>query len=171
MSARIGRMSLPSSAMRSFMAAGVALAGLAFTPSAHADFDDIELNGTYTAFSDGQNAKTNDRFHDEASITATWTVTSSCENFMHCTGTVRSDQGWAADLSYLDLRWRAVHVIDDWIKCPDGTTAPGEQYFSSSIDFLNPSRLTGWDKTVDPSGACGKNQWLAVEMPFILSPK
>jgi hypothetical protein len=157
--------------MGATIACSLAFAGLTMAPDAYADPHDVEINGVYTAFSDGQNAKTNDRFHDEASVTATWTVTSNCETFMECTGSVRSDQGWVAQLTYLDLRWRAVHVIDDWIKCPDGTTAPGEQYFSFTIDFLNPSRFTGWDKTVGPSGACGRNQWLAVEMPFVLTPK
>lgn len=152
-------------------ACGVVLASLTVTPFAHADPHDNEVHGVYTAFSDGQNAKTNDRFHDEPSVTATWTITSTCQNFMECTGSVTSDQGWVADLTYLDNRWRAVHVIDGWEKCEDGSTAPGEQYFSFYRDPLNPSRLVGWDKTVGPSGACGKNQWLAVEMPFILTPK
>jgi hypothetical protein len=154
-----------------FVACSVVLFGLFAAPVAHADFDDIEINGTFTAFSDGQNARTNDRFHDEASVTATWTVSSTCQNFLDCTGRVVSDQGWVADLTYLDNRWRAVHVIDGWEKCDDGSTAPGEQYFSFYRDPLNPSRFVGWDKTLGPSGACGKNQWLAVEMPFTLSPK
>jgi hypothetical protein len=152
------------------MVCGVVLAGVRLAPNANADPHDIEVNGVYTATSDGQNAKTNDRFHDEPSVTATWTVTSNCQTFMECTGTVKSDQGWVAKLSYLDLRWRAVHVIDDWVKCPDGTTAPGEQYFSFTRDYLNPARFVGWDKTLGPSGACGTNQWLAVEMPFTLTP-
>jgi hypothetical protein len=129
------------------------------------------INGTYTAFSNGQLAKTNDRYHDEDSVTTTWTVTSTCRNFLECTGRVVSDRGWEADLSYLDNRWRAVHTIDGWVTCPDGSTAPGQQYFSFYRDPLNPARMVGWDKTLGPSGACGTNQWLAVEMPFTLTPK
>lgn len=157
--------------MRWLVLACLAVLGTGTVPIATADPHDNEINGVYTAFSDGQNAKTNDRFHDEQSITATWTISSTCQNFMECTGTVRSDQGWVAQLTYLDLRWRAVHVVPDWEKCPDGTTAPGEQYFSFYIDFLNPTRYVGWDKTLGPSGACGKNLQLAVEMPFVLTPK
>jgi hypothetical protein len=163
----------PRTARVTFRVVLVLFGLLALTPlsDASADPHDVEIHGVYVAFSDGQNAKTNDRFHDEESVTSTWTITSRCPTFMECTGRVHSDQGWDADLSYLDLRWRAVHVIDDWEKCPDGSTAPGQQYFSFTIDFLDPSRLTGWDKTVGPSGGCGKNQWLAIEMPFTLTPK
>lgn len=141
------------------------------TAGADPDFGDIELNGTFTAFSDGNSAKTNDRYKDEESVTTTWTVESTCQNYLECTGRVTSDRGWEAKLTYLDNRWRAVHTIDGWMTCPDGSTAPGEQYFSFYRDFLNPTRLVGWDKTVGPSGACGVNQWLAVEMPFVLTPK
>ena len=146
------------------------LCGVVRSPVANAGFDDTEINGVYTASSDGLNARTNDRFHDEASVTATWTVTSTCQNFLECSGQVASDQGWVAELSYRDNRWRAVHVIDGWEKCQDGSTAPGEQYFSFYRDPLRPSRFVGWDKTLGPSGACGKNQWLAIEMPFTLEP-
>ena len=45
----------------------VAAAVVVGTPPAHADpGDGIALNGTYTAFSDGVWAKTNDSYHDEA---------------------------------------------------------------------------------------------------------
>lgn len=153
--------------------AGVLALALALATPAGADTDysDIELNGTFTAFSNGLMAKTNDRDRDEESVTATWTVESTCQNFLECTGRVVSDRGWEAKLTYLDNRWRAVHIIEGWMKCPDGSTAPGEQYFSFYRDFLNPTRWVGWDKTVGPSGACGVNQWLAVEMPFVLTPK
>ncbi len=39
--------------------------------------DGVAINGTYTAFSDGEWAKTNQSFHDEASVTQTWTITST----------------------------------------------------------------------------------------------
>jgi hypothetical protein len=157
---------------RAFVAGAVLICLPASLASvARADADDVEIHGVYVAHSDGQNARTNDVFHDEASVTDTWTVESTCQNYLECTGRVTSDQGWMADLTYLDNRWRAVRVIDGWERCADGTTAPGQQYFSFYVDPLNTSRLVGWDKTVGPSGACGKNQWLAVEMPFTLTPK
>lgn len=144
---------------------------VAVPAGAEPDFSDIELNGVFTAFSDGTMAKTNDRYKDEESVTTTWTVESTCQNFLECTGRVVSDRGWEAKLTYLDNRWRAVHTIDGWMTCPDGSTAPGEQFFSFYRDFLDPTRWVGWDKTVGPSGACGVNQWLAIEMPFVLKPK
>lgn len=149
----------------------LALLATASPVGADTDFSDIEINGVYTAFSDGRNARTNDRFQDEVSVTATWTVESACQNYLECSGSVTSDQGWVADIQYRDNRWRAVHVVPGWEKCPDGSTADGEQAFAFYRDPLNPARFVGWDKTVGPSGACGKNQWLAIEMPFTLTPK
>jgi hypothetical protein len=164
-------MNLPISLLRAFAVPVVLLGFQTEAPIAHADFDDIELNGEYTAHSDGQNARTNDQFHDEQSVSSTWTVESTCQNYLECSGKVTSDLGWVADLIYRDNRWRAVHQVDGWEKCADGSTAPGQQFFSFYRDPLNSSRLVGWDKTVGPSGACGKNQWLAVEMSFTLTPK
>lgn len=164
-------MTMQSNAFRFFVVAAATACSLIAAPASRADYDDIELNGDYTAYSDGQNARTNDQFHDEQSVTSTWTIESTCQNYLECSGKVTSDLGWVADLSYRDNRWRAVHTIDGWEKCPDGSSAPGEQYFSFYRDPLKPTRLVGWDKTVGPSGACGKNQWLAVEMSFTLTPK
>lgn len=137
---------------------------------ASADFDDIEINGVYRATSDGQWAKTNDRYHNEATVISTWTVESTCQDFWNCTGTVTSDHGWTANLRYLDNQWRASRTVPDWEKCPDGTTAPGEQAFTFYRDPLNQATLVGWDRTQGPSGACGVNQWLVVEMFFTLVP-
>ena len=53
----------------------------------------VAINGTFTAFSDGQWAKTNDSYHDELSVTQTWTITSTCATYQDCTGRVTSDQG------------------------------------------------------------------------------
>ncbi len=49
------------------------------TPSsAHASDDGLALNGIYTATSNGDWAKTDDSYHDEATVTSTWTITSTC---------------------------------------------------------------------------------------------
>ena len=57
----------------------VAASVVVSAPPAQADPDDgVALNGTYTAFSDGVWAKTNDSFHDERSVTQTWTITTTC---------------------------------------------------------------------------------------------
>jgi hypothetical protein len=132
--------------------------------------DEIAINGTYTAFSDGQWAQTNSSYHDEASVTQTWTITSTCSTYQDCTGRVTSDQGWSGELVYMSGRWKATHTVANWEPCADGTAAPGEQAFTFWKDPANPGSFTGWDKTLGPSGACGKNQWLNVTMPFKLTP-
>ncbi len=127
--------------------------------------DRIALNGTYTAISDGNWAKTNYSYHDEPTVTSTWTISSTCVDPMDCTGRVTSDQGWSASLRLVggDL-WVVAHDVENWERCEDGTTAPGHQIFKFSAD----ENLAGWDYTVGPSGACGANKWLVVEMPFKL---
>lgn len=150
-----------------------ALLGVPDAQPAHAWEDSPALNGTFTAFSDGQWAKTNEIMVYQADVTATWTITSSCTTFQDCTGTVNSDQGWTAGLVYQSQRWRVTHVVERWEKCPDGTTAPGEQSFTFWADRLDaPDRhdkLTGFDQTIGPSGACGINRSLNIRMPFTLT--
>lgn len=132
--------------------------------------DEFALNGTFFAVSDGQYAKTNDRFHDEATVTSTWTITTDCADFEDCTGTVRSDQGWTADIQYAGRLWKVVRDLPDWEHCPDGSTAPGTQKYTFALDDnYPPNVLVGFDRTVGPSGACGVNQWLDVAMPFTLT--
>lgn len=149
-----------------------AVASLAGVPAARAQ-NDVALNGTFSARSDGLWAKTNEIMVYRDDVTAIWTVTSSCTTFQDCTGTVVSDQGWTADLIYQSQRWRATHVVDDWQKCPDGTSAPGEQSFTfwaTRLDALDrDDLLTGFDQTLGPSGACGVNRSLNIRMPFTLT--
>ncbi len=67
--------------------AAAAVSVVVGAPQAHADpGDGIALNGTYTAFSDGVWAKTNDSFHDERSVTQTWTITSTCSTYRSAPG-------------------------------------------------------------------------------------
>ena len=133
--------------------------------SAHASADSTALNGTYQATSDGSRAKTDYAFHDEATVTSTWTITSTCDNPVSCSGQVSSDQGWSAPLRLLggDM-WIVAHDVANWERCQDGTTAPGHQTFKFTAD----DNLVGFDTTVGPSGACGANKWLVIEMPFKL---
>ena len=77
--------------------AAAATFGLATAGVSHAASCDRPINGTYTATSDGQWAKTREVYHDEVSVVATWTVTSSCDDVMHCDGSVTSQQGWTRD--------------------------------------------------------------------------
>jgi hypothetical protein len=133
--------------------------------SAHASSDSIALNGTYSATSDGAWAKTNYSLHNEATVTSIWTITSTCDNPMDGAGRVTSDQGWSANLRLVggDM-WFIAHDVENWERCEDGTTAPGYQTFKFSAD----EKLSGWDYSVGPSGACGANKWLVIEMPFKL---
>lgn len=139
---------------------------------ARAAGDGIALNGTYLVVSDGQWAKTNYRYHDEATVTATWTFTSSCSTYEDCTGRVVSDAGWSADLVYTSGHWRVHHTIDGWQQCADGTIAPGEQsyeFWKVRKDNDQP-QLVGVDRTTGPSGACGINKWLNITMPLTVTP-
>jgi hypothetical protein len=83
---------------------------------------------------------------------------------------VTSDQGWSGDLVYMSGRWKVSHTVANWEPCADGTALPGEQAFTFWKGYPDRSRLIGWDQTIGPSGACGKNQWLNVTMPLRLTP-
>lgn len=155
---------------RRVIAAAALGAALSSAPVAYADPDDgVALNGTFTAFSDGAWAKTDDSFHDERAVTQTWTVESTCSTYQDCTGRVTSDQGWSADLVYLSGRWKAVRPVPDWERCDDGSTFTGQQTFTFWKGYPDPA-LIGWDTTLGPSGACGKNKQLNIQMPFRLTP-
>jgi hypothetical protein len=138
-------------------------------PQANAQ-NDVAINGTFTAFSDGQWAQTNLSYHDEASVTQTWTITSSCTTFQDCTGTVVSDHGWTGDLKYTSGLWRARHTVENWENCIDGTANPGEQTFTFWPENPPTGNFVGMDQTIGPSGACGYSKWLTVRLPLKLTP-
>ena len=149
--------------------AAAIIAAINVAPHAHAQ-NDVALNGVFTAFSDGRWAETNDSRHDEVPVTQTWTITSTCTTYQDCTGRVVSDQGWSADLVYLSGRWKVTRTVANWEPCIDGTAYPGQQTFRFWHDYPpDPNRYTGWDKTEGPSGACGFNKVLDIEMPFTLT--
>lgn len=143
--------------------------GICAAPLGHAA-DEVAINGTYTVFSDGQWAQTNQSYHDESSVTQTWTITSTCATFQDCTGSVTSDQGWTSDnLVYMSGRWKVSHTVAAWERCADGTASPGEQAFTFWRSYPD-KELVGWDQTIGPSGACGVNKWLNIRMPLTLTP-
>lgn len=149
------------------LVAAATIPGLGAAAPAHASSDSIALNGTYRATSDGTWAQTNHAYHDEATVTSTWSITSSCSTAMDCTGRVTSDQGWSENLRLVggDM-WMVNHDVENWEHCEDGSTAVGHQLFKFyRVDDTN---LKGWDYTRGPSGACGANRWLTVELPFTL---
>lgn len=137
---------------------------------AHADLAAAALNGQFTAISDGQFAKTNERRRDEATVTSTWTITTTCTTVLDCSGQMVSDQGWTAPVSYTKPMWYVTRTIENWIPCPDGTSVAGQQTFKFFIDEFDKPYLRGWDNTLGPSGACGVNKVLNIEMPFKLIP-
>ena len=147
----------------------VAVVSLVTTAPAQAADCSVPFNGTYTAFSDGQWAKTNDSYHDEVSVTTTWTVTTSCASYIDCTGQVVSDAGWTASAKCKSGAWIVSRDVPNWEPCADGTAATGAQKFN--FNSTGPNEFSGWDKTVGPSGACGVNRWLTVVMVFTLTKR
>ena len=155
--------------------AAMVTGALGTAPSARAADDGDPINGTYIATSVGEWAETNRSFHDEPTVHSTWTVTSSCASAQDCTGQVTSDQGWSAPLVKHDGSvWYVRRDVPNWEVCTDGTAATGHQviYFvpvgQDGMVQAGSSTLAGMDKTTGPSGACGMNRWLVIEMPFRL---
>ena len=154
-------------------AAAVMGAGNPFT--AHATGEEWGLNGTYTATSNGEWAKTNERFRDEASLRSTWTISTACSYPTECTGMVTSDFGWSAPIYKTGGVWYVKRTVDNWEPCPDGTAAAGLQIFrfapttpdGSQVDPTS-TTLVGEDQTTGPPGACGISKPLFINMPFKL---
>ncbi len=144
-----------------FLVSGVFTAQLAFAMSC-----DAPLNGTFTATSDGNWAKTREVFKDEATVVANWQVTSACDNVERCRGEVISDQGWRAELKCNSGLWIVVHRVENWQPCGDGRTTYGDQEHKFYRTSSSPESFTGWDRTVGPSGGCGVNQWLVIVLPL-----
>jgi hypothetical protein len=142
--------------------------------AARADVNHPAINGTYTATSNGEWARTNDVYHDEATTRSTWTISSSCTDPLTCSGTVTSDQGWTAPMSFISGTWFVKRDLPNWEQCWDGTAATGHQIYrfypvdeNGSLVAGSPM-LVGEDATTGPSGACGWNLLLVIRMPFKL---
>ena len=140
--------------------------------------DDVALNGTYRVTSIGNWAKINDQYNGEPTTVQTWTINSTCTTIMECRGTVRSDEGWSAPIYMNDGDlWYVKHEVPNWERCEDGTAFTGKQTFDlypvdptgTTGEFqIGSPVLAGKNKTVGPSGACGQNQWLTIELPLRL---
>jgi hypothetical protein len=161
--------------------AAIAVVGSVGTATpAYASNYGIELNGTYRVISNGDWAQTNQVFMDEKTVVQTWTITSSCVSPIECSGEVKSDQGWTAPVQLggpgtpPDRAWFVNRVVPNWEPCPDGTAAAGRQEFqfwgmdelSGQRDMKNTTLLAGRDTTHGPSGACGINKQLFIDMPL-----
>lgn len=150
--------------------AAVASLLVATGPPAAADLQASALNGRFTVVSDGLFAKTNERRTDQATVTSTWTVTTTCTTTLACSGQMSSDQGWTAEVSYTKPMWYVTRRVPNWMPCPDGTFVDGQQTFKFFVDEYDKPFLRGWDNTLGPSGACGVNKVLNIEMPLKLIP-
>lgn len=160
-----------------FIGAGVltaAAVGGLFSPVAGAS-PSWGLNGTYVATSNGEWAKTNDIFHDEASIRGTWTISTTCSYPSECTGTVDTDWGWSAPIYKKSGVWYVKKTVENWQPCGDGTAGPGLQvyrFFTSNegATAVDPASTTllGEDSTTGVSGSCGSSKVVFITMPFKL---
>ncbi|MDT5337658.1 MAG: hypothetical protein QOD90_3163 [Mycobacterium sp.] len=144
------------------------------TPAARASTFGFELNGTYSVLSNGERAKSNDSYHNEAVVRSTWRITSSCSNSAACTGQVTSDQGWAATLEYRDSTWMVRRELANWAPCETGGAATGRQVLlfygvdDNGLNTGNVDVLAGTESTTTDSGSCGKNLPLKIVIPMRL---
>lgn len=152
---------------------------LASTANAFADSPELKgaLNGTFGALSNGDLAKSNDMYYNQPTVSATWTISTTCTNPTDCTGTVISDQGWTAPIYKMSNLWNIKRVVPNWAPCPDGTAPDGHQHYrfyavnahTGQADNNQDDLFAGLDETTSPSGACGVNKPLLISMPFQLS--
>ncbi|HEY9265782.1 MAG TPA: hypothetical protein VIQ11_14370 [Mycobacterium sp.] len=149
--------------------AAAATIGVATAPVSSALSCDRPINGTFTATSDGQWSKTREVYQRQATVVTEWTVSSACDDVMHCAGTVTSQQGWSSNLRCQSGQWYATHRVEHWQPCTDGTTTHGDQSFRFWRASNHPETFKGYDRTIGPSGGCGVNLWLTIEMPFTLT--
>jgi hypothetical protein len=167
------------SAARAVLSALIATSGLyaaTATASGDASGDRWALNGRFLATSNGQWARSNDVFHDEAVVRSTWTIETTCSTVSECTGTVTSDQGWQAEITTHNVEWVVKRDVPSWEPCADGTTVTGKQLYRfypadpTGVADFNSTTYVGLDITTGPSGACGINLPLVISMPFKLIP-
>ena len=116
----------------------------------------------------------------------TWTMSSSCTSPMSCTGEVTKRPGLdRPDAARRRARQHRAHSapsgsstasVANWEPCPEGTSAPGTQKFvfwgwdpaNSERNMKIVDLLVGSDTTKGPSGACGINKPLVIELPMRL---
>ena len=146
-------------------------------PAAQAEDWGVDISGTWSVFSNGEWAKTNEVFIDEKSVQETWTVDMACASPIECTGQVTSSLGWTGSI-YLDDFYYVNHDVPNWLPCPDGTFATGHQKFLLwGVDTATQARLTkgfkemaGRNITQSDSGACGVNRPKVIELPVWMKP-
>ncbi|MCH9729460.1 MAG: hypothetical protein K0U84_07260 [Actinomycetia bacterium] len=150
------------------------MATVGAAPAAQATDFGTALNGTFRVKSDGQWARTNGVKIKQETVVETWVVTTSCVSPIECSGVVTSDRGWTGT-ARLDDFWFVEHVIPNWIPCSDGSGLfySGLQKFMLwGIDQATEGRTytdsdfwAGRNVTKGPSGACGVNKPVVIELP------
>src|ERR1700758_3516939 len=105
------------------LVAATVFGGLGTAPTARATTkEEVAINGTFRATSIGDWAQRNDQYFGEPTVYQTWTISSTCETFQECHGTVTSDQGWTAPTYMLDGQmWYVKRELPNWERCQDGT--------------------------------------------------
>ncbi|MCP9273339.1 Rv2253/PknI dimerization domain-containing protein [Mycolicibacterium arenosum] len=156
-------------------AAMLATAPVLTAPTAAAEYEQYAPNGTYYVVSNGEWARTNDRYQDEPSVRSTWTVNTTCTSAFTCAGKVTSSLGWTEDIYKTNDSWYVKHYVSDWIPCPDGTRGPGLQvyrFYSADEEGMktdNTDLYVGEDQTTGESGACGRNKSVVLTLPVKIS--
>lgn len=149
-----------------------AIASMGVAPSAQAQDWGVDISGTWSVYSDGAWARTNEVKIEEKSVLETWTVSTTCVSPIECSGTVKSSLGWEGT-ARLDDFWFVEHVVPNWMPCPNGTFATGYQKFILwGMDTVKERRITKFIKTFagrnvtkSDSGACGVNKSKVIELP------
>jgi hypothetical protein len=142
---------------------------------AHAE-DDWSINGVFRVQSNGDWAQSNDRFQNEPVVVSTWTISTTCTGPSSCTGQVTSDQGWKAPIYRNSAQWFVKRSLPGWEPCPDGTAADGQQLYrfypvaADGTTDVHSTTYAGFDHTIGPSGACGSNKPLEINVPLKLTP-
>lgn len=150
------------------------LGSLSIAPAVQADEQDwgVDISGTWSVFSDGQWARTNQVKIEQQSVQETWTVNVACASPIECTGEVTSSLGWTGT-ARLDDFWFVEHIVPNWMPCPNGTFASGYQKFilwgvepvTQQRVRRNLSTVAGRNITKSDSGACGVNKSTVIELP------
>ncbi|KWX68139.1 hypothetical protein [Mycobacterium sp. NAZ190054] len=148
------------------------LGSVIIAPTAQAQDWGVDITGTWSVYSDGAWARTNEVKIKQQSVLETWTVNTSCVSPIECSGEVKSSLGWTGTIR-LDDFWFVDHVVPNWMPCPDGTFATGYQKFILwGMDPVQERRTTrdittfgGRNITKSDSGACGVNKAKVIELP------
>ena len=157
------------------IAASAVVVAAAVVGAAPATAAEWGINGTWATSSNGDLAKINYRLEPQPSVRSNWTISTQCTSPFECVGTVQSDAGWTAPIYTTNGFWYVKRLIKNWRYCPDGSPIDGMQMYKlypvgpGGYHVADDSdEWTGQDKTMGPSGACGRNAETVIEIPFYM---